>query len=71
MNIAQKLEVQSPSQPFESMQYVLWEPELLGEKLAVAIETIKSHKISPDGKSKVQIQLLIKDGNALVSTFTV
>ena len=51
------------------MTYVLWEPDLLGDKLAVPIESVKNHKISPDGKSKVQIQVITKDGKALVCYF--
>ena len=50
-----------------SMTYVLWEPDLIGEKLAIPILNVKSHKISPEGKSKVQIQIITKDGQALVS----
>ena len=50
-----------------SMQYVLWEPDLLGEKVEIPIENVKSHKISPDGKAKVQIQIITKDAKALVS----
>jgi len=53
-----------------SMTYVLWEPDLLGDKLAVPIESVKNHKISPDGKSKVQIQVITKDGKALSFHFT-
>ena len=50
-----------------SMQYVLWEPDLIGNKLAIPISTVKSHKISADGKDKVQIRLIINDGTATVS----
>ena len=49
-----------------SMQYVLWEPDLIGEKLVIPISTVKSHKISAEGKDKVQIRLIINDGTATV-----
>ena len=49
-----------------SMQYVLWEQDLIGAPLAISMATIKSHKISADGKDKVQIRLLINDGTATV-----
>lgn len=49
-----------------SMQYVLWEPDLIGQPLAIPLATVKSHKISADGKDKVQIRLIINDGTATV-----
>ena len=52
-----------------SMQYVLWEPDLIGEKLVIPISTVKSHKISAEGKDKVQIRLIINDGTATVGCF--
>jgi len=53
-----------------SMQYVLWEQDLIGAPLAISMATIKSHKISADGKDKVQIRLLINDGTATTFHFT-
>ena len=52
-----------------SMSHVLWDPELVGEKLILDIPEIKNQKISPDGKTKVQIQLQMKDGRAITFHF--
>ena len=52
-----------------SMSHVLWDPDLVGDKLILEIPKIKNQKISPDGKSKVQIQLQMMDGRALTPFF--
>ena len=53
-----------------SMTHVLWIPELVGDKLVLQIEKIKNQKISPEGKSKVQIQLSMNEGKAHAFHFT-
>jgi len=51
------------------MSHVLWDPDLVGDKLAIEIPKIKNQKRSPVGKSKVQIQLQMMDGRALTTFF--
>ena len=52
-----------------SMSHVLWDPDMVGDNVILEIPEIRNQKISPDGKSKVQIQLQMKDGRALTFHF--
>jgi transcription initiation factor TFIIH subunit 1 len=52
-----------------SMTHLKWSPDMIGEVVLVEIQKVKRQKISPDGKSKVQIQLELTDGRSLTFHF--
>ena len=52
-----------------SMTHLQWSPDMIGEVVLIEIQKVKRQKISPEGKSKVQIQLELTDGRSLTFHF--